>query len=419
MKIINNMLIGGTLLCLPVLGFAAPPLVSFEDGTTNTLLVAGDSVEGLGTVHSNMTITSSSTNADGVPLPATLIESYDFTFYPALTTVAFSGPNPALDGSPSHWPNACLEDVHGDRVYWTDSARINDLDENLGGDKYARGFAVVQPYNALDPASPFGAWEIDIDFDVAVQDFFLTMFDFGDFNPFSAILFHAEMTAFDEDGNVVDSAKLEFESDGELISLLLQFWGDACSAADYRGKFAPTENPPWDPDTHMNPGYIGGALTSTTDKGIVRVEVRGAGHDPKIGFDSISFEKFGACNYTRGYWSNHEWSLPAITLGDNTYTYVMKDDPDIFKKANNGKDYGQLCAQLAAATLNCEGFSCAASELIYDANMLLSNNNVLCAYSDPRTPFLTDDEASLARSLSSDLDIFNNSNHCEEESSSE
>jgi hypothetical protein len=110
---------------------------------------------------------------------------------------------------------------------------------------------------------------------VSVTNFSLRMLDYGDWNPSLSTLHELNMTAFDSNGVVVSRQELNFTTPGvsapRSSNLYGDLWitGDAVTATD---------------------GQPGKWTWSVSGQGIVRVELEfGAGHDPAVGFDSLSY----------------------------------------------------------------------------------------------------------------------------------
>ena len=110
---------------------------------------------------------------------------------------------------------------------------------------------------------------------VSITNFSLHMLDYGDLNPTLNTSHYVSMTAYDANGNVVSKEELSYttlaESGPRTSSLYgdLFFNGDAVAAP---------------------PGQPGNWIWNVSGNGIVRVVLEfGAGFDPNIGFDLLSF----------------------------------------------------------------------------------------------------------------------------------
>ncbi|HJR79853.1 MAG TPA: hypothetical protein VJ821_07260 [Anaerolineales bacterium] len=112
---------------------------------------------------------------------------------------------------------------------------------------------------------------------VTVSDFTLRMFDFGDFNPSGAGSHLVTMTAYNAANAVVTSQQLNYTTVGNISptygNLLVS--GDAILAS---------------------PGQPGNWIWDISGSGIVRVVLEfGAGYDPNIGFDLLSYTATIGC----------------------------------------------------------------------------------------------------------------------------
>ena len=106
---------------------------------------------------------------------------------------------------------------------------------------------------------------------VIISDFSLRMLDYGDFNPTGSGTHVVTMIAYNANGGVVDSQELSFTS----VAGISPQHGNMLIAGD---AIAST------------PGQPGNWTWNVSGNGIVRVELNfGAGYDPNIGFDSLSF----------------------------------------------------------------------------------------------------------------------------------
>ncbi len=110
---------------------------------------------------------------------------------------------------------------------------------------------------------------------VSVTNFSLRMLDYGDYNPSQSTFHEVNMTAFDANGIVVSNQELSFTTPGVTLPRSsdvygdLNFTGDAVTSAS---------------------GQPGNWTWNVSGQGIVRVELEfGAGYDPAIGFDSLSY----------------------------------------------------------------------------------------------------------------------------------
>jgi hypothetical protein len=108
-----------------------------------------------------------------------------------------------------------------------------------------------------------------------VSDFSVHMLDFGDLNPSLSTDHHASITAYDANGAVVATQELNYTSPADRnptnsdIYGDLQFSGDAASAL---------------------PGQPGNWTWHVAGTGITRVVLEfGAGYDPNIAFDTLTF----------------------------------------------------------------------------------------------------------------------------------
>jgi hypothetical protein len=106
----------------------------------------------------------------------------------------------------------------------------------------------------------------------SVSSFSLRMLDFGDLNPTSATSAYASMTAYNANGFVVAKQELKFSITGYYSSPQygnLIVTGDALRAV---------------------PGEPGNWTWRVSGAGIVKIVLEfGAGFDPNIGFDTLSY----------------------------------------------------------------------------------------------------------------------------------
>jgi hypothetical protein len=107
---------------------------------------------------------------------------------------------------------------------------------------------------------------------VTISNFTLRMLDFGDYNPTGSPSHLVTMTAYNASNVAVTSQQLSYTTDAAFVSPVygdLLVSGDAISAT---------------------PGQPGNWTWNVSGNGIVRVALDfGAGHDPNIGFDLLSF----------------------------------------------------------------------------------------------------------------------------------
>ncbi len=110
---------------------------------------------------------------------------------------------------------------------------------------------------------------------VSVNAFSLHMLDFGDLNTTQSAFHYASMTAYDVNGPIIPKQELSYTTPAETSPTSsdkfgnLQISGDAASAS---------------------PGQPGNWTWSVSGNGIVRIVLEfGAGYDPNIGFDTLSF----------------------------------------------------------------------------------------------------------------------------------
>jgi hypothetical protein len=106
---------------------------------------------------------------------------------------------------------------------------------------------------------------------VTVSNFTLRMLDFGDFNPTGATSHVVTMTAYNANNAVVANQELSYTSAGTMSPTYgdLLVSGDAMSAS---------------------PGEPGNWTWNLSGSGMVRLVLElGAGHDPNVGFDLLSY----------------------------------------------------------------------------------------------------------------------------------
>jgi hypothetical protein len=106
---------------------------------------------------------------------------------------------------------------------------------------------------------------------VTISNFSLHMLDFGDFNPTGSASHLVTMTAYNASNVAVSSQQLSYTTAGNISPVYgdLAVSGDAISAS---------------------PGQPGDWTWNVSGTGIVSVNLEfGAGHDPNIGFDLLSF----------------------------------------------------------------------------------------------------------------------------------
>jgi len=108
----------------------------------------------------------------------------------------------------------------------------------------------------------------------SVSGFSLHMLDFGDLNPTLSTSHYASMTAYGINGAVVAKQELSYTTTAEILP----------TSSDLYGNLQITG------DATTSPGQPGNWNWNVTGSGIVRVVLEfGAGFDPNIGFDLISF----------------------------------------------------------------------------------------------------------------------------------
>ena len=106
---------------------------------------------------------------------------------------------------------------------------------------------------------------------VSISNLSLRMLDYGDFNPTGSSSHIVNMTAYNGSNIVVSSQQLSFTTVGNTSSL----YGNMAVAGDAIG---------------AQPGQPGNWTWSVSGSGIVRVVLQfGVGHDPNIGFDTLTF----------------------------------------------------------------------------------------------------------------------------------
>ncbi|UCD76122.1 MAG: hypothetical protein JSV91_04205 [Phycisphaerales bacterium] len=217
-------------LCLAGGAFAQIETVDF------TTVAAGASVEGLGTVHTDLNIQS----------PGNAVRIV------AGGAAAYGAPNnPNCHDIAGYPPNGCIDAVYG-----------GFSQTGSDGSKTHRYTFTFSP-------------------GMTVSDFSLRMLDYGDYNPSKADYHYARMYAVNASDGVVDEHILDYWSDGtgnptdSAYGNLLCGAGDACDS---------------------QPGDPGNWTWSVAGEGIVRIELEfGEGLDPKIGFDSVAFTVDGPC----------------------------------------------------------------------------------------------------------------------------
>ena len=109
---------------------------------------------------------------------------------------------------------------------------------------------------------------------VSVSDFSLHMLDFGDLNPTFNTNHYVSMTAYNATGGVVSKQELSYTTLADNPSSS-DLYGDLQMSGDAKG---------------ATPGQPGNWTWHVSGSGIVKVVLEfGAGYDPNIGFDTLSF----------------------------------------------------------------------------------------------------------------------------------
>ncbi len=110
---------------------------------------------------------------------------------------------------------------------------------------------------------------------VSVTNFSLHMLDYGDWNPSLATSHYVSMTAYNANGNVVSKEELSYTTLAESVPRSSSLYGDL----RFTGDAASTPL-----------GQPGNWIWNVSGNGIVRVVLEfGAGHDPNVAFDLLSF----------------------------------------------------------------------------------------------------------------------------------
>src|SRR5215207_5659437 len=110
---------------------------------------------------------------------------------------------------------------------------------------------------------------------VSVSDFSLHMLDFGDLNPTLNTNHYASMTAYAANGAVVSKHELSYTTLAESLPSSSNIYGNLSMSGDALG---------------ATPGQPGNWTWHVSGNGIVKVVLEfGAGYDPNIGFDILSF----------------------------------------------------------------------------------------------------------------------------------
>ena len=110
---------------------------------------------------------------------------------------------------------------------------------------------------------------------ISTSEFSLHMLDYGDYNPTASTTHYVSMTAYDENGAVVDIQELSYTTLAETFPGSSNLYGDLQLSGDATGALA---------------GQPGNWTWHVSGTGIVKVVLEfGAGFDPRIGFDTLSF----------------------------------------------------------------------------------------------------------------------------------
>jgi hypothetical protein len=129
------------------------------------------------------------------------------------------------------------------------------------------GFSDVDTRNAVQPHS----YTFSFTPDVSVSEFSLHMLDYGDYNPSGSPSSVATMTAYNVSNGVVAQQVLDFTN----VNLQSPEYGDLLIAGDA---------------ITATPGQPGNWTWNVSGTGIVRIVLEfGAGYDPNIAFDTLTF----------------------------------------------------------------------------------------------------------------------------------
>lgn len=109
----------------------------------------------------------------------------------------------------------------------------------------------------------------------SVSSFSLHMLDFGDFNPTNSTSHYVSMIGYDVNNAVVSIQELSYTTPAEINPTSSDKYGDLRSTGDAILALS---------------GEPGNWMWNVSGSGIVRVVLEfGAGHDPKIAFDTLTF----------------------------------------------------------------------------------------------------------------------------------
>ena len=133
------------------------------------------------------------------------------------------------------------------------------------------GFSDVETKNLHEPHQ----YTFTFASGVSITNFSLHMLDYGDLNEPSDPTHYVSMTAYDANGNIVSKEELSYTTPTERIPRSSNLYGDLWINGD--AATAP-------------PGQPGNWIWNVSGNGIVRVVLEfGAGHDPNIAFDLLSY----------------------------------------------------------------------------------------------------------------------------------
>lgn len=145
------------------------------------------------------------------------------------------------------------------------------------------------------------------------------------------------------------------------------------------------------------------SLGNTSGVGYIEVYFKGSG-----GLDNLVFcpeVRQPHCNYTQGYWKNHEEAWPVSSLLISGVTYNQAELLTILKTPVKGNGLISLLHQLIAAKLNIalDGGDASIITTIAQAEVLIVGRKLPGDYLSP----------SATSQLTGQLDAFNNSDHCD------
>jgi len=157
-----------------------------------------------------------------------------------------------------------------DTLPWVFKGTINGVEVRNGGMMASGGFGdkVTQSLHEAQ----FYTFTFN---GTSVSDFSLRMLDYGDVNPTLSTSHYVSMTAYDANGQIVSTQELSYTTPAEQVPSSSDLYGDLMITGDGYTAL---------------PGQPGNWTWDVSGTGMVRVVLEfGAGFDPNIGFDSLSF----------------------------------------------------------------------------------------------------------------------------------